>query len=212
MQLKLTSAAKSRSARKPRNAFSKAEAAAPEAAAPEAEAAAAIASSGIAALAPLDSSVAPAIVPEAESATSEAPAAPEAEADALATRNERRILAAAIFHRLADNVSVPIKPLADFAYKRAIGVLRCKTASERQAAAILVCLTASGLPLSDGTTAPRKFTLRGKNYAIENGCLADSVSVGLISYDSAAESITLRVGAEKRCRELLGNLIAEFAI
>lgn len=119
-----------------------------------------------------------------------------AERAALATRiAAERKTAGAVFSKLSDAVSVPIKPLSAYSktYKRnvtahAIG----RGPSPRQAAALYVALIAANGKLANGATFPRKFDIRGVSYAVENGVLSSAISAGLCTYDTKAETITLR--------------------
>lgn len=123
-----------------------------------------------------------------------------AEREALTARiaSERKT-ANDVFAKLSQSVSVPVKTLAAFkrSYKRTVTAHAIgRKPSPRQAAALYVALTASGGKLSDNVTFPRKFEMRGASYAIENGALSDAIASGLASYDSAAETVTIRNAAE----------------
>lgn len=124
-----------------------------------------------------------------------------AERAALATRiaTERKT-ANETFAKLSSAVSIPVKPLSAFAksYKRTVTGQwpYGRKPSPRQAAAIYIALTAARGKLADNAKFPRKFTIRGAEYAIENGALSSAISSGLCTYDSASETITLRNAAE----------------
>jgi len=144
--------------------------------------------------------------PARNKATAQAKAAAKPAVDKAAQREalsariaSERKTANDIFHKLSESVSVPVKTLSAFkrTYKRdvtahAIG----RKPSPRQAAALYVALTASGGKLADNVSFPRKFEMRGASYAIENGALSDAIASGLASYDSKAETITIRNAAE----------------
>lgn len=123
-----------------------------------------------------------------------------AEREALTKRiAAERVAAADVFGKLSEAVSVPVKPLSSFkrTYKRdvtahAVG----RKPSPRQAAALYVALAASGTKLADNAKFPRKFEMRGAQYAIENGALSDAIASGLAAYDSDSETVTLRNAAE----------------
>lgn len=123
-----------------------------------------------------------------------------AERQALATRiAAERKTASDVFAKLSNAVSVPVKTLAAFkrTYKRDVSAHAIgRKPSPRQAAALYVALTAANAKLADGATFPRKFKLRGADYAIENGALSDAIASGLATYDSATETVTLRNAAE----------------
>lgn len=142
------------------------------------------------------------------------PKADKPDAAALAALiAEQRRHAGAVFAKLSDAVSVPVKPFAAFkrTYKRdvqahAIG----RKPSIRQAAALAVALTASGKALRDGATFPRRFTLNGAEYAIENGALSDAIASGLATYDSATETVTLKRASEIKSH--LGAALGTFKL
>lgn len=121
--------------------------------------------------------------------------------------------AGAVFGKLSDAVSVPVKTLTAFkrTYKadvqaHAIG----RKPSVRQAAALAVAQAASGKALRDGATFPRKFTMRGATYAIENGALSDAIASGLCTYDGATETVTIKRAAEIKSQ--LGAALSGFKI
>jgi hypothetical protein len=110
-----------------------------------------------------------------------------------------RATAASVFAQASDAVSVPVKSLAAFkrTYKRditahAIG----RKPSVRQAAALAIAIAANGKPAIDGLQFPRKFDMRGAQFAIENGCLSDCIASGLATYNAKTETVTLRNAAE----------------
>lgn len=148
--------------------------------------------------------------PARNKATAQAKAAPKAAAkpavdkaaqrEALSTRiaSERKT-ANDVFHKLSESVSVPVKTLSAFkrTYKQTVTAHAIgRKPSPRQAAALYVALTASGGKLADNVSFPRKFEMRGASYAIENGALSDAIASGLATYDSKAETITIRNAAE----------------
>jgi len=143
---------------------------------------------------------APKPAPKAVQAAAKPAVDKAAEREALSTRiAAERKTANTVFAQLSDAVSVPVKTLAAFkrTYKRdvtahAIG----RKPSPRQAAALYVALIANGGKLADNATFPRKFEMRGASYAIENGALSDAIASGLASYDSKAETVTIRNAAE----------------
>lgn len=138
----------------------------------------------------------------------------KADAESLAMRiaGERQA-AASLFAQLDKaSVSVPVKTLS--AYKRtykpavtahAIG----RKPTLRQAAAIAVACLSNKAKLADGATFSRKFDKAGATYAIENGALADALSSGLVTYDSAAETLTIANAAEIKSQ--LGATLKAFA-
>lgn len=137
----------------------------------------------------------PAVKAAAKPATDKA-----AERTALAARiaSERKT-ANDVFHKLSQSVSVPIKTLAAYkrTYKRDVSAHAIgRKPSPRQAAALYVALTASGVKLADNAKFPRKFEMRGAPYTVENGALSDAIASGLAAYDSASETITLRNASE----------------
>lgn len=122
-----------------------------------------------------------------------------AERAALTARiaTERKT-ATAVFAKLSEAISIPVKPLAAYAkqYEKTctahpIG----RKPSARQAAALYVALTAAGVKLADGAAFPRKFDMRGAAYAIENGVLRSAISAKLCTYNSKTETITITKAA-----------------
>lgn len=127
-----------------------------------------------------------------------AQAKPDAQAIATLIASERKT-ASDVYAQADSAVSVPIKSLSAFkrTYKKAVSAHAIgRKPSTRQAAALAVALTAHGAKPSDGATFPRKFTMRGAQFAIENGALSDCIASGLAAYDSASETITLRNASE----------------
>lgn len=119
----------------------------------------------------------------------------------------------AVFAQLSEAVSVPVKTLTAFkrTYKRdvqahAIG----RKPSVRQAAAIAVAQAATGKALRDGATFPRKFTMRGATYAIENGALSDAIASGLVTYNGSDETVTVRNASEIKSQ--LGSAIGKLKL
>lgn len=137
----------------------------------------------------------------AQAKAAEKPATDKAAArEALAARiaSERKS-GNETFAKLSSAISVPIKPLSAFAksYKRTVTAHAIgRKPSPRQAAALYVALVASGGKLADGTKFPRKFTLRGAQYAIENGALSSAISAGLCTYHAESETVTVANAAE----------------
>ncbi len=126
-----------------------------------------------------------------------------ADAQSLAKRIEsERETAASIFAQAKTAaVSIPVKSLAAFgkSYKRECSAHSIgRNPSPRQAAALAVAAAASSVTIADGAKIPRKFTMRGAEYAIENGALSDAIASGLASYHSASETITLLNANELR--------------
>lgn len=135
-----------------------------------------------------------------------AKAAPAPKADkaaervALSTRiAAERQTAFDVFTQLSSAVSVPVKSLAAFkrSYKRdvtahAIG----RKPSARQAACLAVAAAAANVKPADGAKFPRNFTMRGAEYAIENGALSDCIASGLATYDSKTQTVTLTNAAQ----------------
>lgn len=139
--------------------------------------------------------------PAAQAKAAAKPAADKAaEREALTTRiAAERKTASETFAKLSSAVSVPVKTLAAFkrSYKRDVSAHAIgRKPSPRQAAALFVALTAADAKLADGAKFPRKFKMRGADYAIENGALSDAIASGLCAYDSASETVTLRNAAE----------------
>lgn len=163
-------------------------------------------------LAPLASNVAPALITATVTATDAADETKPSVAD-MRERAGRFFGDAEQAVRDTLRKSVPIKPRAGFkAYKAALGVLRAETPTSRQAAAIAVALIASGNKLAAGATFPRNFKLSdGFLYCTENGCSADSVSTGLVTYDKATESFTLTERGAADIPALLGTLSLDLA-
>ena len=127
--------------------------------------------------------------------------------ESAGARAEQRKAASAFFAYVDPNsVSVPIKPLAAFkAYRAELGALRCKQPSVRQAAALAVAIIAAGKSTDSkrAVTFPRRFTLATGNYAIENGCAADCVAVGLATYDAVTERFTVNAPQSRAIVSLL---------
>lgn len=133
------------------------------------------------------------------------PAKPDAAAKAVAIAAAKAAAAAAIHARDAGRISIPVKAAAGFkAYRRDPGN-NPKKPTVRQAACIAVALAASGKPLSDGETFPRRFNLSGEAVCVENGCAADMRGV-LADYDATTETFTLRPGASAEIAGLIGKL------
>jgi len=145
-------------------------------------------------------------------------AAPKADKQAdklaLATRIQaERASATVILAKLCDAVSNPVKSYAAYSktYKaqcapHAIG----RGPSPRQAAALYIALAASGKSLADNVTMPRKFTIGGTSYCIENGVLSSALSAGLATYDSASE--TIKISNANEIKSQLGKAITGFKL
>jgi len=133
---------------------------------------------------------------------------------ALATRIQaERANATAILAKLCDAVSNPVKSVAAYGktynanvQPHAIG----RGPSPRQAAALYIALAASGKALADGATMPRKFSIGGVSYCIENGVLSSALSAKLATYDSASE--TIKISNANEIRSQLGKAIAGFKL
>ena len=142
-------------------------------------------------------------------ATAQAKPAPAVSAAPKSDANDKQALidriaaerktANEIFAQASNAVSVPIKPL--IAYKRtykktvtahAIG----RKPSVRQAAALAVAIAANNAKAANGATIKRTFTMRGAEYAIENGALSDALASGLCTYNAESETITITNIAE----------------
>lgn len=76
--------------------------------------------------------------------------------------------------------SVPIKPLAWAKFEPLYASIKNITPTERMAKAIVASAAASGIMLDPGTPIPRRFTIRGGEYLIENGCGREMIKAGLV--------------------------------
>lgn len=93
-----------------------------------------------------------------------------------------------------DRLSIPVKSVAAYKrqYKRNVPPhVNGRNPSERQAAAITYAVLASGQRVAPGISFKRHFSHNGQSLVIENGCLADMQKAGLVSYDSATETLTI---------------------
>lgn len=113
-------------------------------------------------------------------------------------------------HRTFDpaRVSVPVKSFAAFrkSYQRDPGAHPIgRKPSARQAAALTYACLASGKPVSDGATFPRKFTHAGRSLAVENGATRDILASGLATYDPKTESFKIASGATAEITGLIGS-------
>ena len=104
------------------------------------------------------------------------------------------------------SASCPVKPANGFKAK-ALNP-KAYALSARGAASLYLAILCSGLPLSDGTTYPRRYTMRGGAYIAENGCLSDFDGTAY-SVDTTPgigyETFTLRTGAKAAIESLLGQ-------
>lgn len=211
--MRLTSAAKSRSASKSR----KAAAQATETEAPESQAKNPVA---LVSVAPVFTPAESDIAAPGEQFAGEQSTETESPKAAKATAADRRAqyvvdatAAKAIFATLSAAVSVPVKPANGFKAKPLNP--KAYSLTERGAAAILCAVAASGKPLSDGETYLRRFNIGAVPYVIENGAFSDFIGTAY-SIDSTGglgnESFTLLPGAVAAIRGKLGAKISAFQI
>ena len=144
----------------------------------------------------------------------EAPAT-EAPFDHVAARTE----AAAVFAKLSEAVSIPVKAALTYrrTYQAQRGAGRVSRVTDRQAAALAVAIVASGnkLPASDSAesvTFSRRFNIGSTEYVIENGCTSDVLGSGLATYSTERESFTVNAKQAQAMREALGSKLAGFKL
>lgn len=128
--------------------------------------------------------------------------------DVAAERSKARELHAAFE---ANRLSVPVKTLAAFKLQPAKCHAIARKPSVRQAAAIAVAFSAAKTKLADGASAARVFQLDNATFAIENGCISDAISSGLISVTGTGrdEKIVLGKNAAKTIIGLIGEKLAK---
>ena len=99
------------------------------------------------------------------------------------------------FQKLTPVKSVPIKPVATFT--RAAGLWRNDDTigmKPRQAGALVATALANGVLLEPGCLLPRRLTVEGVEYIVENGVGRDMVSNGMIEvYEGTVTRETLRL-------------------
>ena len=155
------------------------------------------------------------IAPVADTAPAEsAPVAVAPVADSKPTAADKRAAyiadyaqAKAVYAILnPGSASCPVKPANGFKAK-ALNP-KAYALSARGAASLYLAILCSGLPLADGTTYPRRYTMRGGAYIAENGCLSDFAGTAY-NVDTTPgigyETFTLRAGAKAAIESLIGQ-------
>lgn len=111
-----------------------------------------------------------------------------------------RLAAAKLYNAIAgtDPRLCPVKALAKFGYKKALGCDKNQNPSDRNCATIAVAAIASGIAIKPGSVLPRKFTLFNAPFAAENGATADAHFAGIVNYNAENETFTItQIGARE---------------
>jgi hypothetical protein len=83
----------------------------------------------------------------------------------------------------APRSSIPIKPIAFKAKVLSPARSGSRDVTSREATALLIAAKAAGCPLEPGGVVPRRFTLEGNEWIIDNGCSQDIAQSGLAEID-----------------------------
>ena len=101
--------------------------------------------------------------------------------------------------------SIAIKPVADFKPVPITATFAGTNVTARACATVSAAFIANGVKLADGATTSRKFTTPDGVFVLENGGLKRAVLCGLVTVDNTKSTLTLRPGATKAIRELIGS-------
>lgn len=93
---------------------------------------------------------------------------------------ERRVVNAFFAEIGGPQSSVPIKPIAWPKFEPLYPSSKHITPTERMAKAIVASAAANGIMLEPGTPIPRRLSIRGGEYLIENGCGREMIKAGLV--------------------------------
>lgn len=136
--------------------------------------------------------------------------------DAAIAKAERiaadRAAVKAIYASFDNALSIPVKPLSAFKLAPSSAHPNARGATQRQAAAIVVGLSAAGQPIADGVSFARAFEIDGRPVAIENGAARDMLASGLVTVSGAtpaSETFTLSRNAAKTIAGLLGSTLTK---
>ncbi|PWC92653.1 GIY-YIG nuclease family protein [Azospirillum sp. TSO5] len=93
---------------------------------------------------------------------------------------DRRVVNAFFAEIGGPQPSVPIKPVAWKKFEPLYPSIKTINPQERMAKAIVASAAANGIMLVPGTPIPRRLTIRGGEYLIENGCGREMIKAGLV--------------------------------